>query len=401
VALGSFNADQDSHQDIAITAHDDPSVSIALGKGNGSFQPPVGLSSGNNQPEQVAVGELNGDSDPDLVVTGRAGNSVLVFLGEAGAAFSAGQPFAAGASPRAVAVDDFDGDGHNDIAAANFEGDTVSILAGDGTGDFSGPEDFPAGTAPRQLIVGEFGGDSLPDIALANAESDQVTILLGASPELPPGPPPEVPVFQKSVNAEPVSGTVTFSCPDGAGTELTEGTLLAISCQIDATSGRVKLTSADPDGALQAMEFYGGAFTIGQVIERQGSAAAGAAAGKKKEGKRKKKGGKKGTPVAITVVKLVGPPLECGAAKSGAVAQTAGKRGLWGSGRGRFRSRGRRSSATVRGTTWFTQDTCAGTLTKVVEGVVSVRDFGRKRDVILRPGDSYLALAKGRKRKKR
>jgi hypothetical protein len=290
-------------------------------------------------------------------------------------------------------VADFDGDGNDDIATANFEADSVSILAGDGSGSFAAPEDFPAGNAPSQLIVGEFGGDDLPDLAITNTEDDQVTILLGAGPELPPA---EGPVFQKSVGAAPVSGTVTYSCPNGDGGELTTNILLAIACQIDATGGRVKLTSADPEGALQDMEFYGGAFTIGQVIERQANGAGASAAAKKKGKKRKKKG----TPVAITVVKLIGPPLECGAGKSSAVAQTARKRGLWGSGRGRFRSRGRRSSATVRGTTWFTQDSCAGTLTKVVEGVVAVRDFGLGKTVVLKPGDSYLARAKGKRKRK-
>ena len=47
--------------------------------------------------------------------------------------------------------------------------------------------------------------------------------------------------------------------------------------------------------------------------------------------------------------------------------------------------------ATVRGTRWLTRDTCAGTLTKVTRGVVSVRDLRRKRTVTVRAGHSYLA----------
>lgn len=396
VALGNFNAEQDSFQDVAYTAHDNPSVAVALGDGDGTFDPPAGLAPASPQAEQIAVGLLNDDADPDLVVTRRADNAVLVFLGQAGGTFSAGQPYGVGASPRGVAVADLDGDGEDDVATANFDADTVSVLAGDGSGSLAAAEDYPVGDAPRQVIVGEFGGDELPDLAFANGD-DQVTILLGAAPELPQA---EGPVFQKSVTAEPVSGSVTYSCPDGGGGELAGNVLLEIACQIDATGGRVKLTSADPTGQLQDMEFYGGAFTIGQVIERQANGA-GAAAAAKKKGNKKGKKKPKGAPVAITVVKLTGPPLECGAGKSSAVAQTARKRGLWGSGNGRFRSRGRRSSATVRGTVWFTQDSCAGTLTKVVEGVVAVRDFGRNKTIVLKPGDSYLARAKGKRKKKK
>ena len=63
--------------------------------------------------------------------------------------------------------------------------------------------------------------------------------------------------------------------------------------------------------------------------------------------------------------------------------------------KGRFRTRGRHSAATVRGTVWITADRCDGTLTTVKRGKVAVRDFRRKRTVIVRAGKSYLARAKG------
>ena len=59
--------------------------------------------------------------------------------------------------------------------------------------------------------------------------------------------------------------------------------------------------------------------------------------------------------------------------------------------RGRFRTRGRGSAATVRGTVWTTTDRCDGTLTSVKRGRVAVRDFRRKRTVVVRAGKSYLA----------
>ncbi|MGH2846437.1 MAG: hypothetical protein ACRDL0_10565 [Thermoleophilaceae bacterium] len=61
--------------------------------------------------------------------------------------------------------------------------------------------------------------------------------------------------------------------------------------------------------------------------------------------------------------------------------------------RGRFRTRGRYSSATVRGTVWTTIDRCDGTLTKVRRGRVVVRDFRRKRNITVRAGKRYLARA--------
>jgi hypothetical protein len=66
-------------------------------------------------------------------------------------------------------------------------------------------------------------------------------------------------------------------------------------------------------------------------------------------------------------------------------------RQLWGSGQGRFRTRGRFAAATVRGTRWLTADRCDGTLTRVTQGVVQVNDLRATRQVTLRPGGSYLA----------
>ena len=66
---------------------------------------------------------------------------------------------------------------------------------------------------------------------------------------------------------------------------------------------------------------------------------------------------------------------------------------LWGNGKGRFRTSGKYSSATVRGTFWLTEDRCDGTLTTVKRGIVDVRDFVRKKTLAVKAGHSYLARA--------
>ena len=68
-------------------------------------------------------------------------------------------------------------------------------------------------------------------------------------------------------------------------------------------------------------------------------------------------------------------------------------RRLWGKGKGRFRTRGRYSSGTVRGTNWITTDFCDGTDTRVVKGIVRVYDFVTKKWILLEAGDSYFAKA--------
>jgi ferric-dicitrate binding protein FerR (iron transport regulator) len=67
-------------------------------------------------------------------------------------------------------------------------------------------------------------------------------------------------------------------------------------------------------------------------------------------------------------------------------------RRLWGSdSQGKFRTRGGNSVATVRGTAWYVEDRCDGTLTRVSKGSVSVYDRGRRRTIVVRAGHSYLA----------
>jgi len=62
--------------------------------------------------------------------------------------------------------------------------------------------------------------------------------------------------------------------------------------------------------------------------------------------------------------------------------------------RGRYRTSGRNSAATVRGTKWGITDRCDGTLTKVQRGSVVVRDFRRKKNIVVKAGKSYLARAR-------
>ena len=71
--------------------------------------------------------------------------------------------------------------------------------------------------------------------------------------------------------------------------------------------------------------------------------------------------------------------------------KTPKKRRLWGDGKGKFRTEGKHSAATVVGTKWLVQDSCAGTLTKVARGVVSVRDNVKHKTIRVKAGKRYLA----------
>jgi hypothetical protein len=86
-------------------------------------------------------------------------------------------------------------------------------------------------------------------------------------------------------------------------------------------------------------------------------------------------------------------------AKGLTAARKRPSRRLFANVKGRFRTRGRHSTATVRGTQYLVKDSCAGTTTKVVKGSVVVQDLVKHKKHIIRAGHSYLARPKVARRK--
>ncbi len=163
-----------------------------------------------------------------------------------------------------------------------------------------------------------------------------------------------------------VKGTDKFVPLDGQ-------TEIPVGSQINTLKGTVQLTAGLGGGKTNSANFYQGLFTIQQP---------------KKNG-------------AVMTLRMDGGTFrgcKAGGAKTLSIETTKAKRRvrrLWGSGKGRFSSKGKYGAATVSGTKWLTEDRCDGTFVKVVQGVVKVRDFRKHKTVKVRAGHSYLAKAPG------
>ena len=174
VAVGDFNGD--GNPDLVVAnCVSRGTVSVLLANGDGTFQAPRTYEAGAN-PRSVAVGDFNGDGNPDLVVANKRGVSVL--RGNGDGTFQAPRTYEAGANPRSVAVGDFNGDGNLDLAVANG-GSGVSVLLGNGDGSFQPAKTYRAGNNPWSVAVGDLDGDGVLDLAVANNNVEKVSVLLG------------------------------------------------------------------------------------------------------------------------------------------------------------------------------------------------------------------------------
>src|SRR5262249_9343136 len=130
----------------------------------------------------VAVADLNGDGKPDLITANRRGNSstVSVLLGRGDGTFAPKTDFPVGMDPYFVAVADLNGDGEPDLITANLDSSGVTVLLGKGDGTFGPRTDYGVGGEPESLAVGELNGDGHLDFVTANIDTDTVSVRLNS-----------------------------------------------------------------------------------------------------------------------------------------------------------------------------------------------------------------------------
>jgi hypothetical protein len=212
----------------------------------------------------------------------------------------------------------------------------------------------------------------------------------GIQPPLPP------PVLGKTVNVELVSGKVFISLPTTGQMSLaapletafaslskglhfiplTEARQIPVGSTLETTAGVARITTATATvGKTQAGEFGAGIFKLLQSRKQKGL-------------------------TEMDIIDNRSPGRVCASiGKKAAVAakhlstKTLGR--LSANAHGKFSAHGQYSASTVRGTVWNVANQCDGTLTKVTRGVVSVRDFRRRKTITLFSGQHYLARAPG------
>ena len=200
MATADFNGD--GTIDLAVVNEADNTVSILLGKPDGTYAPQVAYAT-DVGPLAIVSGDFDGDGNLDLAVTNGdcipaiggscAGHTVSIFLGNGDGTFQPHFDYATGTQPSAVAAGDFNGDGKLDLAVVNTVDGTVSVLLGNGDGTFRAQVVYPTASLPQSVIVGDFNGDHVLDLAVGGSDcsyayqcvpettppADGVSVLLG------------------------------------------------------------------------------------------------------------------------------------------------------------------------------------------------------------------------------
>jgi hypothetical protein len=166
-------------------------LGVLLGNGDGTFQPAVTYSPGGGEGNiAIAVGDVNGDAKPDIIVSEASSNGgflgpglIAVLLGNGDGTFKPAVTYdSGGRGAGGVVVADVNGDGKPDVIAASqcpaygtICGESmpgvISVLLGNGDGALQSPVTYVVGgfgaISAGAIGTADFNGDGLTDIVAA------------------------------------------------------------------------------------------------------------------------------------------------------------------------------------------------------------------------------------------
>ncbi len=168
-------------------------VSVLRRQPGGTFVPefvPTTL----KRPSAIALGDLDADGLPELVLGGRAGG--VAVLGNDHGTFREIGVFRAGFPVSAISVGDVDGNGTADVLAMSADAGVVRLLAGSGLGSLLPAVDIAGSKGARAAALADLNGDGNLDIAIARP-AGVIDLLFGERAPDPTGGSGDVAVWRR------------------------------------------------------------------------------------------------------------------------------------------------------------------------------------------------------------
>jgi len=174
-AIGDFNGD--GILDIAAALGGcggaPHQLEVALGNGDGTFQPHQTYSSG-MEPEGVAVGDFDGDGKIDLVVN--SSDNQYLWLGNGDGTFRLGATYPTIGSDFSLYSADMNLDGKLDLVNQGYIPNQIIVEVGNGDGTFDSPFTYKITGLTSQYAIADVNGDRFPDVMTADGANVRVYI---------------------------------------------------------------------------------------------------------------------------------------------------------------------------------------------------------------------------------
>jgi hypothetical protein len=183
IAIGDLN--NDTHPDLVV-GHGTGNLSAYFGVGDGTFSPAVVSNGAGFFGRNIVLTDLNSDPWPDPIMADEGGRYVLLYSGTQSGSFAT--PYrmeTPGPAPSHVALGDLNEDGILDIAVTNWGNPgSVGIHLGKGSGSFDTALTYQTLPGPRGIAIADINQDSHLDLVVTiegytGIDLSQVSVLLG------------------------------------------------------------------------------------------------------------------------------------------------------------------------------------------------------------------------------